>query len=291
MTRPPALGTPRDVQLAHATVRCFESGPPDGPVVVFVHGVLANADLWQHVLPPAARAGLRCLAVDWPLGSHHLPAPDADLTPPGVAGLIAELLEVLGLRDVTVVGNDSGGALTQILITQDPERVGRVVLTPSDSFERFFPPLFAALPIVARVPGLAWLLTQSLRARWAQRLPIAYGRLTKRPMADEVVDSFLEPSRKHRPIRHDLRRFLMGVNKRHTLAAAERLSTFERPVLLAWAREDRVFPISLAERLAERLPDARIVPIDDSLTFLPLDQPDVLADLLVEFVRREQVDG
>ncbi len=287
MTRPPALGTPRDISLAHATVRIFESGPGDGPPVVFVHGVLANADLWQHVLPRAAAAGLRCIAVDWPLGSHELPAPDADLTPPGVANLIAELLDALDLHDVTVVGNDSGGALTQILITTHPERVGRVLLTPSDSFERFFPPLFAALPIVARVPGLAWLLTQSLRARWAQRLPIAYGWLTKHPMADDVVDSFLVPSRKHRAIRNDLRRFLMGVNKRHTLAAAERLSTFERPVLLAWAREDRVFPISLAERLAERLPNARIVPVDDSLTFLPLDQPEVLADLLVEFVGRD----
>jgi pimeloyl-ACP methyl ester carboxylesterase len=273
--------------LAHATIRCYESGPADGPAVVFVHGVLANADLWQHVLPRAAAAGLRCIAVDWPLGSHDLPAPDADLTPPGVAGLVAELLEVLDLHDVTVVGNDSGGALTQILITQNPERVGRVLLTPSDSFERFFPPLFAALPIVARVPGLAWVLTQSLRARWAQRLPIAYGWLTKRPMPDDVVDSFLVPSRKNRAIRNDLRRFLMGVNKRHTLAAAERLSTFERPVLLVWAREDKVFPISLAERLAERLPNATIVPVDDSLTFLPMDQPEVLADQLVAFVGRD----
>ncbi len=287
MTRPTALGIPRDVTLAHATIRCYESGPVDGPPVVFVHGVLANADLWQHVVPLASAAGLRCIAVDWPLGAHDLPAPDADLTPPGVADLVAELLEVLDLRDVTVVGNDSGGAITQILMTRHPERIGRVVLTPSDSFERFFPPLFAALPIVARVPGLPWVLTQSLRARWAQRLPIAFGRLTKRPMPDDVVDSFLVPSREHRAIRHDLTRFLRGVSRKHTLAAAEQLPKFERPVLLAWAQEDRVFPISLAERLAALLPDAKIVPVDDSLTFLPLDRPEVLADLLVEFVGRD----
>ena len=130
MTRPPALGTPRDVTLSHATVRCYESGPSDGPPVVFVHGLLVNADLWQFVVPRLAEAGLRCIAVDWPLGSHDIPVPDADLTPPGVADLVAELLEVLDLRDVTVVGNDSGGAITQILITRHPERVGRVVLTP-----------------------------------------------------------------------------------------------------------------------------------------------------------------
>jgi len=287
MTRPSALGTPRDVTLSHATIRCYESGPPDGPPVVFVHGLLVNADLWQHVVPRLAEAGLRCIAVDWPLGSHDLPVPDADLTPPGVADMVAELLEVLDLRDVTVVGNDSGGAITQILMTRHPERVGRVVLTPSDSFERFFPPLFAALPIAARVPGAAMVLTQALRARWVQRLPIGFGWLTKHPMSDEVADSFLRPSRESREIRKDTTRFLRTVHRRHTLAAAEKLGEFDKPVLLAWAREDRVFPISLAERLAERLPDATIAPVDDSLTFVPLDQPEVLANLIADFVGRD----
>ena len=287
MTRPPALGTPRDVTLSRATVRIFESGPSDGPPVVFVHGLLVNADLWQHVVPRLAEAGLRSIAVDWPLGSHELPVPDADLTPPGVADLVAELLETLDLRDVTVVGNDSGGAITQILITRNPERIGRVVLTPSDSFEKFFPPLFAALPIAARVPGAAKVLTQALRARWVQRLPIGFGWLTKRPMPDDVVDSFLRPSRERREILEDTRRFLRTVHRRHTLEAAEKLGAFDRPVLLAWAREDRVFPISLAERLAAILPDATIAPIADSLTFVPLDQPEVLANLIVEFVGRD----
>ena len=287
MTRPPALGAPRDVTLSNATVRIFESGPSDGPPVVFVHGLLVNADLWQHVAPRLAEAGLRSIAVDWPLGSHDLPVPDADLTPPGVADLVAELLDVLDLQDVTVVGNDSGGAITQILITRKPERIGRVVLTPSDSFEKFFPPLFAALPIAARVPGAAKVLTQALRARWVQRLPIGFGWLTKRPMPDEVVDSFLRPSRERREILEDTRRFLRTVHRRHTLEAAEKLGTFDRPVLLAWAREDRVFPISLAERLAAILPDATIAPIADSLTFVPLDQPEVLANLIVEFVGRD----
>lgn len=287
MTRPPTLGTPRDVTLSHATVRIFESGPSDGPPVVFVHGLLVNADLWQHVVPRLAEAGLRCIAVDWPLGSHELPVPDADLTPPGVADMVGELLEVLDLRDVTVVGNDSGGAITQILITRKPERIARVVLTPSDSFEKFFPPLFAALPIAARVPGAAKVLTQALRARWVQRLPIGFGWLTKHPIPDEVVDSFLRPSRERREILEDTRRFLRTVHRRHTLEAAEKLGSFDKPVLLAWAREDRVFPISLAERLAAILPDATIAPIDDALTFVPLDQPVVLADLIADFVGRD----
>jgi pimeloyl-ACP methyl ester carboxylesterase len=118
-------------------------------------------------------------------------------------------------------------------------------------------------------------------------LPIGFGWLTKRPMPHEVADSFLHPSRESREIRKDTTRFLRTVHRRHTLAAAEKLGAFDKPVLLAWAREDRVFPISLAERLAAILPDATIAPVDDSLTFVPLDQPDVLADLIVDFVGRD----
>lgn len=283
--RPDALGTQHEVSLGHATLRYFEAGPSDGPVVVFVHGLLVNADLWQHVVPGLASAGFRTFAVDWPLGSHQVPTPDADLTPPGVAALIAEFLVALDLSDVTLVANDTGGALTQIAMTRHPERIGRVVLTPADSFERFFPPLFAYLPTLARIPGSLWLLAQTLRPTWAQRLPIGFGWLAKRPMGKAVTDSFLVPSRTSREIRRDLARFVSTVHRRHTLAAAEELPAFDRPVLLAWASEERHFPLSLAQRLAEVLPDARIVAIEDSYTFVPLDQPDVLTGLIADFAR------
>jgi pimeloyl-ACP methyl ester carboxylesterase len=214
-----------------------------------------------------------------------VPVPRADLTPPGVAALIASFIETLDLHDITVVANDTGGAITQILITQHPERVGRVVLTPSDCFERFFPPAFAMLPVAARVPGAVWTLVQTMRLRALQRLPIAFGWLSKRPIPNEFVDSYLMPSRKSAAIRRDVVRFLRSVHKRHTLAAAELLPKFDKPVLLAWATQDKVFPLSLAHRLAERLPNARIVEIDDAYTFVSEDQPAVLADHILRFVQ------
>jgi pimeloyl-ACP methyl ester carboxylesterase len=284
--RPETLGESRELALDSGTLRYFESGPTDGPAVVLVHGLLVNADLWRHVVPGLVDAGFHTYAVDWPLGSHEHPMPGADLTPPGVADLIAEFMDRLDLHDVAVVANDTGGALTQILMARHPERIGRVVLTPSDSFERFFPPMFALLPRLAKVPGGTWLLVQALRLRFVQRLPIGFGRLTKRPIPLETVDSYILPSRHDAAIRHDLRAFLRTVHNRHTLAAAEQLPAFTRPVLLAWAAEDRLFPTSLAERLADRLPDATIVPIADSLTFVPEDQPAELVRLVAEFAGR-----
>ncbi|HJQ44264.1 MAG TPA: alpha/beta hydrolase [Jatrophihabitantaceae bacterium] len=284
-SRSAALGTSHDVALGTATLRYCEAGPADGSPVVFVHGLLVNADLWRKVVPPLAQAGLRCIAVDWPLGSHELPVPDADLSPPGVAALIAEFLAARELHDVTIVANDTGGAITQILITQHPERIARVVLTPSDCFDKFFPPLFASLPKLARVPGATWLLAKSLRLGAVRRLPIAFGWVAKHGIDREAAESYTGPIRRNREIRKDVNRFLRGVHKRHTLAAAEALPGFDRPVLLAWASEDRVFPYELGERLAKTLPNAALVPIADSYTFVPEDQPEELARLVLDFVR------
>jgi pimeloyl-ACP methyl ester carboxylesterase len=280
-----ALGLVREVELLSGSVRYRERG--DGPPVVFVHGLLVNADLWRNVAPTVAEAGFRCIAPDWPLGSHEAPMPRADLTPPGVANLVAAFLDALDLRDVVVVANDTGGAITQLLMVHHPERVGRVVLTPSDCFERFFPPPFAFLPAVSRLPGAVWLLVQLLRVRALHRLPITFGWVTKRPVPPEVVGSYLGPSRRDAAIRADLARFLGGVHKRHTLGAASALPRFTKPVLLAWAAEDKLFPMRLAERLAATLPVATLVAVEDSYTFIPEDQPAALARLIIDFARAE----
>src|SRR5919197_4044419 len=124
MARSQALGTVHEVDLQVGRIRYRERG--QGPPVVFVHGLLVNADLWRAVVTPLAEAGFRCIAPDWPLGAHQLPVPDADLSPPGVAALLAAFLERLDLAEVIVVANDTGGAITQLLMTQLPDRLGRV---------------------------------------------------------------------------------------------------------------------------------------------------------------------
>lgn len=100
------LGTVHEVDLAAARLRYHERG--EGPAVVFVHGLLVNATLWRNIVPAVAAAGFRCNSPDWPLGSHRIAVPDADLSPTGFADLIAEFLERLDLDDVTIVANDTG---------------------------------------------------------------------------------------------------------------------------------------------------------------------------------------
>ncbi|MFI1462606.1 alpha/beta fold hydrolase [Nocardia carnea] len=274
------------IDIAHlptAAIRYSDTG--SGPPIVFVHGLLVNSGLWRHTVAPVAAAGYRCLVPDWPLGSHSIPVPDADLTPTGVAGLIADFLDHLDLQNVTIVANDTGGALTQVLLTHRPERIGRVVLAAVDSYESFLPQPFTLLPPLARVPGSVRLITELLRFRFLQRLPIALGWLSKRPIPPETVDSYLRPSRESAAIRADLRRFLQHARRRYTLDAATRFDSVTVPVLVVWAREDRLFPVSYAERLVRDLPDATLDLIDDSYTLIPEDQPELLAGRILEFTR------
>ncbi|MCX5043432.1 alpha/beta hydrolase [Aldersonia sp. NBC_00410] len=278
-----ALGTAHDIDLPGGRICYHERGT--GSPVVFVHGLLVNANLWRKVVPAIADAGYRCLTPDWPLGSHSIPVPHADLTPPGLATLIESFLEELDLRDVTLVANDTGGALTQILLARKPSRVARVVLTPSDCYSNFLPPIFRGLTTLAKVPGSMGLLTTTLRVRALHRLPFTFGWLTKRPVAPEVVDGYLEPSRHDRAIRKDLRHALAGLHRRYTLAAAESFPEITVPVLIAWAPEDKVFPLRYGERLAADLPNATLRLIEDSYTFVPEDQPELLAELILEFTR------
>ena len=273
---------PESATLASgATIRYRELG--EGPPVLFVHGVLVNGILWRDVAPRVAAGGFRCIVPDWPFGSHSVPVPGIDLTPPGCARLVAEFMEALGLEDVTLVGNDSGGAVSQIVSVHHPERLARLVLTSCDAYDNFFPPLFRPLQTLAKLPGVPLGVLQTLRLRPLQRLPNAFGWVAKRAQPADVVERYIGPPRRDGAVRDDLKRFLIGVDARHTIEAAARFGEFRKPVLIAWATEDKIFPTEHAERLAHDYPDARIEWVEDSYAFIPEDQPAWLAEKIAEF--------
>ena len=157
--------------------------------------------------------------------------PDADLSPRGVSQIIASLLVELDLDDVTIVANDTGGAITQILVTEQPDRIGRLVLTPCDAFENFLPPLFRPLQWLAHIPGAIWLNMQIVRIKPLRRLPIIYGRIAKHTPPQSLLTRWLAPGTASRGVRRDIAKLLKSIDKKDTLAAAERLPEFTRPAL------------------------------------------------------------
>jgi pimeloyl-ACP methyl ester carboxylesterase len=281
--RSEALGPVRMLELCGGRrIRAHVTG--EGPAVVFVHGVLVNANLWRKVVP--LLDGHTRVTLDMPLGSHLEPmARDADLSAPALAGLIADALDALRLEDVTVVGNDTGGGLTQIMAARRPERIGRVVLTSCDAFENFPPRFFRVVLAPARIPGVIPVGFAPMRLRPLRRLPIAYGWLSNEPIDREAEDSYVLPVLSRGDVRRDLRKLLAGIEPRHTLDAAAKLTGFDRPVLIAWSENDRFFPIEHGERLAKLIPDARLELIEGARTFSPEDRPERLAELIAGFIR------
>jgi pimeloyl-ACP methyl ester carboxylesterase len=278
-----SLGRQEEVQLPQGTIRYRERGT--GEPIVFVHGALVNADLWRKVVPELAK-DFRCIAPDLPLGSHS-PAmnANADLSPIGNARLIADFLEALDLDGVTLVGNDTGGALCQLVVTRHPERIGRLVLTNCDAYENFPPRLFAFLFYGAKLPGFLWTLAQPMRIAAMRRLPIAFGWLSKRGVPDDITASWIRPTLHDAGVRRDATKLLKGVRKSDLLEAATHFKDFDKPVLMAWGTEKDFFRVEDAERLARDFPKGRLEKIDDSYTYVSEDQPERLAKLIAEFAR------
>lgn len=272
------------IELSSGTIEYRDDG--EGPTLLFVHGLLVDGALWRGTA--SALSGThRCLVPDWPLGSHRLPLKrEADRSPAGMARLVAEFMEALDLRDVTLVGNDSGGAISQLVAADHGERLARLVLTNCDALEAFPPPGFGHLVLTARIPGGVRLLAKVMRALPSlARLDLAFGALTRRPIPEATLRAWVEPAARDGRVCADAVGFMRAIRPEITLRVAERLGRFEKPTLLLWAREDPYFTLDLAKRLQERIPCAEIREIPDALTFCSLDQPERVADEVAAFVR------
>ena len=270
------------LDVPQGTVRVHEQG--EGPVLVFVHGLLVDHTLWELVIDHLADRH-RCVAIDLPLGAHRQAMrADADLSPPGVASMIAAVMDGLDLRDVVLVGNDTGGALCQLVVASHAERLSGLVLTTCDAYENFPPPLVRPFTWLGRAPRIGSALLRigrfapirdALIAPVNKRRSPARSRAWVEPLADAAV-------------RRDVLRFLAGIDPSHTVAAAPALRDFNRPALVVWSRGDRLFPLSDGRRLAADL-SAPLEILDDTRTFIPLDQPARLAELIAAFVSERVV--
>jgi len=283
--------TMRKIELSAGTIEYEDSGG-EGPVIVLLPGLLMDASLWEDVIADLG-GDHRCVAPTLPLGAHRHPMrADADLSLRGIARLVAEFCDRLDLRDVTLVGNDTGGSLAQLLICDKAVGIDRIVLVSCDAFDNYPPGLTGrALVLTGKLsPALFGLFMQQMRLRPLRRLPIAFGWLTKH--GDAATARWMKPILQQPEIRdtvHVLR--TISAEPDLMLKAAECLPGFDRPALVVWAREDRVMPPEHGQRLTELLPHGRLVDVSDSYTLIPQDQPARLAQIIREFMREPGISA
>jgi pimeloyl-ACP methyl ester carboxylesterase len=275
-----------EIELSAGTIEYEDTGG-DGPAVVLLHGLMMDASLWAGPVADLS-ADHRCVVPTLPLGAHRQAmGAGADLSLPGIAGLVAEFIDRLGLQDVTLVGNDTGGALVQLLMAGGAPRAGRVVLASCDAFDNFPPGLTGkTLALAGKLPpALFGLFMQQLRLRAVRRLPLAFGWLTRR--GDAATARWLQPVLHQPEIRRDTVRMLRAAlaDTGLLLRAADGLAGFDRPALVLWASEDKVMPPEHGRRLAALLPAGQLLEVADSYTLIPLDQPAALAAAIRAFTR------
>ncbi|MFD9029999.1 alpha/beta fold hydrolase [Streptomyces sp. NPDC059567] len=278
-----------EIELAAGTVAYEDTGGP-GPVLVLLHGLVHDASVWRKVVTELA-PDHRVVAPTLPYGSHRTPMnPDVPLSPDSVVDLIAELLDRLGLTDVTLVESDCGRA--QTVAVRHPERIARLVLISCEAFDNYPPGTPGRMiDLACRVPGGVLLMARVLGLKPLRRLPVGLGALTRRPVPEAIAENWLRPLRTDPAIRHDFRRYCLAVRKDELLRAAEGLRTFDRPALVVWAVDDLMMPREHGRRLAELLPRGRLVEIEDSRTLVAEDQPERLAKELRAFVAETSAGG
>jgi pimeloyl-ACP methyl ester carboxylesterase len=275
------------VALDQATIDYRVLGPEDSPhpPVLFVHGILVDSRLWDRVAEGLADRGFRCYLPNWPLGSHTTVVTDEDaLSPRGVAAMINDFIAAQGLSDVTLVGNDTGGGLCQLVIDDYPEKIGRLVLTNCDAFDKFPPFPFTFVFALLRGPVSIKLLFEQMRFTALRHSALGFGMLFKPD--PRLTASWLEPARTDARIRRNLATLLRNVAKTTLTDVATRLGRFTKPVTIVWGQSDRAFTPALGRRLAASFPNCELIEVPGARTFVSLDAPEAVIDAISKVVAR-----
>jgi pimeloyl-ACP methyl ester carboxylesterase len=262
-----------------------------GPAIVFFAGALANQGLWRDVIG-RLEDRLRCITVDLPLGAHPEPLPGKpDRSVDNLAQALLDCLDRLDLEDATVVANDTAGGLLLIsLATEHPalRRIGRLVLTNCESYEKFPPDALKQLTrLCRRLPRLARALIRlQLRSSTAGRKLVA--GVSAAGLDHDRQESFFGPARRSPGVIDDFVAAQASVRPQLLIDAAAAIPRFERPVLLIWGDSCEFFPTADAERLAGDFPRATLVPAPGAKTWVPVDDPTTVSEAIGDFVPQDQ---
>jgi pimeloyl-ACP methyl ester carboxylesterase len=266
------------IDISAGTIHYEATGPENGRPVVFVHGYMMGGQLWRQVGERLAALGLRCIAPTFPFGAHTQPLrPGADRTIYGVARVVADVIAALDLEDVVLVGNDTGGLVTQLVAVHHPERLGALVLTSCDAFEHFPPPILKPLITAAKAKPLFRAGIQAVRAPLVRKR--AFDGLAHSNI-DHLTRAWVSPALSDAAIAEDLRQFTLSLRAEVATGVAARLREIDMPTLVAWSADDVFFPQEDGRRLAATIPNARLEVIAGARTFSMVDAPDRLADLM-----------
>jgi len=256
----------------------------DGPVALFVHGVPLNGYHWRHAVEGLCDLR-RCIAPDLMGLGYSEVGPDQNLDFAAQAQMLLEFLDALGVDTVDLVGNDSGGAVAQILATNAPDRIRSLTLTNCDTHDNWPPAAFMPIVNLGKAgrfgDALAGLLAHPEVARSPQGLGVGFEFPEK--LTEEVLAVYLTPVTASDQRRSQVSRYVALQDCAQTVRIEDRLKVFDKPTLIVWADSDVFFPVRWAHWLAQTIPGTRRVEIlKGAKLFFPEERPDVFCCLVRE---------
>jgi pimeloyl-ACP methyl ester carboxylesterase len=271
------------VKTASGRISYVEAG--EGPVALFVHGVLLNGHLWRHQLSGLADIR-RCIAVDILAHGDTEISADQDVSVTAIASMLGEFIDALGVDKVDLIGNDSGGGIAQIFAARHPQRLRSLTLTDCDAHDNWPPAAFKPFLDMAAGGGLPGTLQAMLSDKSIYRSPQALGPAYERPndVTDETIETYLRPFVRNVQRTMDLQRFLAAFDCRHTLAIEPQLRKLDVPTFIVWGTDDIYFDVRWSGWLAEAIPGTRRrIELDGARIFFPEERAEEFNQLLRDF--------
>jgi pimeloyl-ACP methyl ester carboxylesterase len=255
-----------------------------GPVALFLHGVPLNGLHWRHVIAGLQRTR-RCIALDLMGLGYTQIGPRHDVSFTAQARMIAQFMDALGLDQVDLVSNDSGGGIAQIFAANHPRRLRTLTLSNCDAHDNWPPENIAPALEAARNGTLINNYTQFLDDRAGRHARFTRAWADPTVLTDDIYRAYIEPLDANDQNRENFHRYWLAFDNRQTVPLEPKLRQLRVPTLIVWALDDIFFDVKWAYWLKDTIPGAvRVVEVPGAKLFFPEDRPQALLEPLVPFL-------
>jgi pimeloyl-ACP methyl ester carboxylesterase len=253
----------------------------DAPVALFIHGVFLNAELWSGTIDRVS-GERRCIAIDLPAHGWTEEKPGADLSFKSLGAMFGEVMDGLGLGQVDLVANDSGGAMAQIFAARNPERIRTLTLTNCDVHDGWPPAHFAPTHRLI-ASGMGGAVLGTLLNDLEQGRSRLLGDTSEFPdrIPLEKIRAYIEPLGRSEARQKSFQDLFIAMNHQDTVEIAPQLRKLEAPTLIVWGLDDPFFHVKWAYWLQGAIPGVkRYVEVPTGKLFIPEDRPELIAEEL-----------
>ena len=228
----------------------------EGPVALFVHGVLVNSWIWRHQLDAFSDIR-RCIAIDLLGHGGTQVSATQDLSSGAQAVMLGQVLDALGIDRVDLIGNDGGGGVSQIFAANNPHRIRSLTLTDCDTHDNWPPVAFQGFVDMCAAGGLRGTLAAMLADKAVFREGLAAAYQDAAAVSDDTIEAYLRPYFSPTDRVGELERFVAAFDCAQTKAIEGKLREIDAPTLIVWGTDDVFFDVKWAHWLADRIPGTR----------------------------------